>query len=153
MIRVFGSLSLALLITLYFGASDLKYQTQEAREELREVDRAIDLEKEAISVLSAEWSHLTRPGNLRKLAEAHLGLDTVRAEQIAAIEDVPWLGFNLFDQEPAGVPVRYDAAPHSKPVIDLPVRNMPVETVSVRPEQHFITIAQVEFHQNERWAY
>ena len=153
MIRVFSSLSLALLIALYFGASDLKYQTQEAREELREVDRAIDREKEAISVLSAEWSHLTRPGNLRKLAEAHLGLDTVRAEQIAAIEDVPWLGFNLFDQDPTGVPVRYDAAPHVNPAVALPARNGPAQKTIVRPEHHFITIAQVEFHQNERWAY
>ena len=145
MIRVFSSLSLALLIALYFGASDLKYETQEAREELQQIDRAIDREKEAINVLSAEWSHLTRPSNLRKLAEAHLGLDTVRAEQIAAIEDVPWLGYNLFDKDMGGVPVRYNAVPRAKPAIVLPARNE-----FVGSESHFITVAQIELDRDER---
>lgn len=145
MIRIFGSLSLVLLVSLYFGASNLKYETRDAREELQELDREIDREKEAISVLSAEWSYLTRPDNLRKLAETHLGLDTVRAEQVAAIEDIPWLGYNLFDQDPAGVPVSYDSVPRPKPSVVVPVQEA--------PETRFITIAQVNFDRDERWGY
>lgn len=148
MIRVFGSLSLALLIALYFGASNLKYETKEAREELRDIDREISREKEAISILSAEWSHLTRPGNLRKLAEAHLGLDTVRAEQIAAIEDVPWLGFNLFDQDPTGVPVRYQVEPQPKAKVFLAAG-----TVIIEPEPRLVRVAQAEFGPDDRRGY
>ena len=148
MIRVFGSLSLALLIALYFGASDIKYETKEAREELRDVNREIDREREAISVLSAEWSHLTRPGNLRKLAEAHLGLDTVRAEQIAAIEDVPWLGFNLFDEDPSGVPVRHESEPRSKPN-----QRPPADRVIVSAGSSLVRFAQVELSPDDRRGY
>lgn len=148
MIRVFASLSLALLIALYFGASDLKMQTREAREDLRDTDRAIEREKEAINVLSAEWSYLTRPSNLRKLAEAHLGLDLVRPEQIAALEDVPWLGFNLFEETPGAVPVRKDARPRQEPPISIATGPTVVKTVPP-----VITIAQVSTFRDERWGY
>lgn len=145
MIRIFASLSLTLLVALYFGASDLKLQTREAREELRDVDRAIEREKEAISVLSAEWSHLTRPSNLRKLAEAHLGLDLVRAEQIAAIEDVPYLGFDLFDKDPQAIPVRHKEMPLARP------QTTPQsDSVLTLNETGLITVAQVDLFQFER---
>lgn len=149
MIRVFASLSLALLIALYFGASDLKYETKEAREELQDIDRSIEREKEAISVLSAEWSHLTRPDNLRKLAAAHLGLDLVRAEQIAAIEDVPFLGFDLFDKEPGAVPVRHETRPPQKPQVSIAA----VGPGSAEGAPLALTLAQVEFFRDERQGY
>lgn len=129
MIRVFASLSLTVLIALYFGTNNLKFETREAKKELRQIDRAIDREKEAINVLSAEWSHLTRPGNIRKLAETHLGLDVVRAEQIAAMEDIPWLGFNLFDDNPEAIPVRTPQEPRIAP--DNNLRDPGVSYISV----------------------
>ena len=129
MIRVFASLSLTLLVSLYFGTNNLRFETREAKKELRQVDRAIAREKEAISVLSAEWSHLTRPDHLRQLAATYLGLDTVRAEQIAAMEDIPWLGFNLFDDNPEAVPVR--SVPRSAPEFHDPDSGLAISYISV----------------------
>lgn len=148
MIRVFASLSLTLLIALYFGTNNLKFETREARKELRELDRAIDREKEAINVLSAEWSHLTRPGNLRKLAEAHLGLDVVRAEQIAAMEDVPWLGFNLFDDNLEAIPVRLPPR-HTSPLQRSPAsdRRGPAPGVS------YVSLASLDDTRAKGWSH
>jgi cell division protein FtsL len=142
MIRIFASISLAFLMALYFGASDLKYETQEAKKELRDVERQIGEEKEAISVLSAEWSHLTRPENLRQLAQSHLGLDRVRVEQIAAIEDVPYLGMDIFEQPLDAVPVDY--LPRKKPQGSR-LKSSPPTYPGMVPFQ----VAQVEFVQIE----
>lgn len=155
--RVLYALSASLLIVLYFGASDLKYKTLEAKDDLRDVERAIALEAQEIKVLNAEWSHLTRPDNLRKLAQAHLGLGAVRVEQIAAIEDVPYLGMNLFDQIEEAIPVKYQNGPRNKPNNlrnNLPVnrpsnRNLdPVPSVS--PLDGPIQVAQIELVLVER---
>lgn len=143
MIRIFASLSLTVLMALYFGTNNLKFETREAKKELREVDRAIDREMEAINVLSAEWSHLTRPSNIRRLAETHLGLDVVRAEQIAAMEDVPWLGFNLFDDNPEAIPVRMP--PHRPRA--MPDRNFPDRGVS------YISVASLDETQAKGWSH
>lgn len=143
MIRVFASLSLTVLIALYFGTNNLKFETREAKKELRQIDRAIDREKEAISVLSAEWSHLTRPSNIRKLAETHLGLDVVRAEQIAAMEDVPWLGFNLFDDNPEAIPVRLP--PRGPRVVSGPKFRAPAVS--------YISVASLDETQAKGWSH
>lgn len=142
MIRVFASLSLTLLVALYFGTNNLKFETREAKKELQQVDRAIAREKEAISVLSAEWSHLTRPDHLRELAATYLGLDTVRAEQIAAMEDIPWLGFNLFDDNPEAVPVRIN--PRAAPEFYDPDAGSAIS---------YISVASLDETQSKGWSH
>jgi hypothetical protein len=113
--RFLVSLSVVSLMALYFIASDLKYQTQDARKQLREVEIAIGYEKETLKVLGAEWSHLTRPENLRQLSQAHLGLNNVRVEQFASIEDVPYLGMDYFDRDEDTPALQYASTPREKP--------------------------------------
>lgn len=111
--RIFYALTFVLLVSLYFGASDLKYKTLTAKEELQRVEIAIARERDEIRVLKAEWSHLTRPDNLRKLSDEFLALENVRVEQIAAMEDVPYLGVNIFDKTEGAMPINFE--PRSKP--------------------------------------
>ncbi len=38
--------------------------------------------------LNAEWSSLTRPDRLKRLAEQHLGLTTLKAQQIVKLSEL-----------------------------------------------------------------
>ncbi|MCF6271909.1 MAG: cell division protein FtsL [Rhodobacteraceae bacterium] len=49
----------------------VNYRVQEAKFRVEKLARAIDREREAISVLGAEWAYLNRPGRLRALAETY----------------------------------------------------------------------------------
>ena len=103
------------LVGVFFWAGEFKSGTRVAKRELASVQTAIEFERDKVRVLKAEWSHRTEPTTLRRLSEAHLGLSAVRIEQIAAIEDVPYLGMNLDDEEYDAMPVDFAATPRQKP--------------------------------------
>lgn len=55
-----------------FGLFHIKHKVQSLKKDLLEVNREIMEDKEAIHVLEAEWTYLTRPDRIEKLAELHL---------------------------------------------------------------------------------
>jgi hypothetical protein len=59
----------------------INYQVQGSEDELKEINRNIDLEKTALHVLRAEWSHLNEPNRLRELVTRHLNLVPLMPEQ------------------------------------------------------------------------
>jgi cell division protein FtsL len=69
-----GALSLVLFT--------VKYQVQDLEHELKTLVRNIDANQRAIHVLNAEWSHLNNTDRLRRLAERHLGMQPVGADQL-----------------------------------------------------------------------
>ena len=107
----------AMIVAHFFWAGEFKDGTREVKNELHYVNQSLVKERERVRVLKAEWAHRTEPETLMRLAQDHLGLGAVRIEQIATIEDVPYLGMNLYEDELEATPVNYADAPRRKPSI------------------------------------
>jgi hypothetical protein len=78
------------------SAAALTYKTKrEAEEQLAAVQKIqaqIHYEEETIDLLKADWSLLTQPSRLQKLADVYksqLGLEPVNAHQIGGLDDIP----------------------------------------------------------------
>jgi cell division protein FtsL len=69
-----------------------------ARAKAEMVDNA-----EAIKLLKAEWSSLTRPERIQQLAEQHLGMKRIEPDQFVSAEELPQRMQDLAKAEaPAG---------------------------------------------------
>ncbi|MBE0695141.1 MAG: hypothetical protein IH590_18845 [Aquamicrobium sp.] len=84
------------LIAVMVCAAGFTYTTKHAAEaelsKVRKLESAIRFEEETIDVLKADWSLLTQPSRLQRLAEAYreeLHLAPVEAHQIAEIDELP----------------------------------------------------------------
>ena len=84
------------LIAVMVCAAGFTYMTKHDAEaelsKLRKLEAAIRFEEETIDVLKADWSLLTQPSRLQKLAEAYreeLHLVPVEAHQIGDIAELP----------------------------------------------------------------
>ncbi len=86
--------SYILLITipclLGFGILVMKNQVQGLERQLVSINKTIQDDIKTIHVLKAEWSHLNNPGRLRQLAEKHILLNPVQAEQIINYSALPF---------------------------------------------------------------
>ncbi|MEO5373255.1 MAG: hypothetical protein H7840_03130 [Alphaproteobacteria bacterium] len=67
----------------------LKHEVQSLEDELNAVNRDIRAGHETIHVLKAEWSFLNDPARLRRLAETHLQMTSLRPEQITTVAVLP----------------------------------------------------------------
>jgi cell division protein FtsL len=82
-------LALALTALVAFGLYRLSYAVTRLQDELAEYNRAIMHDREAIQVLNAEWSYLTRPEALEELANRNLDLHPLLPNQITTVADLP----------------------------------------------------------------
>ena len=70
----------------------VKYRSEAVAERVADLQRAVDEEQEAISLLKAEWSYLIQPSRVQDLIERHqerLELVPVSPEQIGTFADLP----------------------------------------------------------------
>lgn len=70
----------------------VKYRSEAVAERVADLQRAVDEEHEAISLLKAEWSYLIQPSRVQDLIERHqerLELVPVSPEQIRTFADLP----------------------------------------------------------------
>ena len=70
----------------------VKYRSEAVAERVTGLQRAVDEEREAISLLKAEWSYLIQPSRVQELIERHqsrLELQPVSPEQIGTFADIP----------------------------------------------------------------
>ena len=70
----------------------VKYRSEAVAERVAGLQRAVDEEREAISLLKAEWSYLIQPLRVQDLIERHQGrfeLVPVSPEQIGTFADLP----------------------------------------------------------------
>ena len=104
------------LIAAMVAAAAFTYTTKHAAEaeysKVRKLEAAIRFEEETIDVLKADWSLLTQPARLQRLAEAYreeLQLSPVEAHQIATMEELPQRPLRIEDivgeDAMAGAPV------------------------------------------------
>lgn len=88
------SATLALWVTLTFllgsGLLVMKNQVQNLENRLVGINKDIQEDIKTIHILKAEWSHLNSPTRLRQLAEKHILLNPVKAEQIINYSQVPF---------------------------------------------------------------
>lgn len=78
---------IALTVTLYF----VKTHAQSARDDVRQLTKAIESEEAAIRVLRAELAYLESPVRLSELNDTHLSLTPILPERelkVEAIADV-----------------------------------------------------------------
>jgi len=85
-----ASLVWLLLVLLAGGALFfLKFRVHELEGELVRLNRTLLAEQEALHVLAAEWSYLSRPERLAELSHRLLTLQPLAPEQLVPIEAVP----------------------------------------------------------------
>lgn len=103
-----AALVLAVLVSGFFLYS-LEHATRGLEREIAATDAKIADAKENIKLLSAEWSSLTRPDRLQRLAEQHLKLQTIKAQQIVKLEELgmkvpaePIMKLEEQDKDPIG---------------------------------------------------
>ena len=92
------------LIAVMVSAAALTYKTKrEAEEQLAAVQKIqaqIRYEEDTTDLLKADWSLLTQPSRLQKLAEIYksqLELEPVNARQIVGLDDLPAKPVNIQD--------------------------------------------------------
>ena len=84
------SLWVTLTCLVGFGMFVMKNQVQTLENRLVSINKGIEDDIKTIHILQAEWSHLNSPSRLRKLAEKHISLNPVRAEQIINYSALPF---------------------------------------------------------------
>ncbi len=67
----------------------VKYQTIYASEQIVKVRHLIAKERDAISLLRAEYAHLIRPDRLQALADTQLDMQRLALNQIVTADDLP----------------------------------------------------------------
>jgi hypothetical protein len=83
-------------LTLWFGlviaASLLLYHTSDRVEalnhQLRDIDTAINAERESIHVLKAEWAYLADPARIASASERHLPLRPTLPQQVITMNEL-----------------------------------------------------------------
>ena len=86
--------ALTVLTAVIFATFIMKNRVQDLEKELNRINRDISEDIKNIHILKAEWSHLNNPERLRSLAQKHIDLNPVKAEQIISYAALP------FDYEP-----------------------------------------------------
>ncbi|MGZ9105458.1 MAG: cell division protein FtsL [Rhodoplanes sp.] len=80
-----GILAVGLALVLF----SIKYEVQDLKDELSEVNGQIVAEQRALHILHAEWSHLTDPERLMTLSRKHLDLEPLLPEQLGSFAALP----------------------------------------------------------------
>ncbi len=65
-----------------------KHETRELEARAAELSREISEQTRALAVLRAEWTYLTRPERLERIARERMGLEPVKAEQIRSFAEI-----------------------------------------------------------------
>lgn len=82
---LFGVLAVGLALVLF----SIKYEVQDLKNELSDVNGQIVAEQRALHILHAEWSHLTDPERLMTLSDNHLDLEPLLPEQLGSFAALP----------------------------------------------------------------
>ena len=92
------------LIAVMVSAAALTYKIKRDAEEqlaaVHKIEAQIRYEEDTIDLLKADWSLLTQPSRLQKLAElykAQLALEPVSARQIVGLGDLPAKALDIQD--------------------------------------------------------
>jgi hypothetical protein len=110
---VFRTTDIVLIAVMVAGAAftyTTKHEAENRLAEVRNIERQIRFERDTIDVLKADWSLLTQPSRLQKLAEIYsseLQLAPIEAHQIVGLDELPMRPLEIEDiissQPPGGM--------------------------------------------------
>jgi cell division protein FtsL len=86
MLRFLNIVAVLLAGAFAFFLYSMKYETQSLEKRKAGLERQKEDLHRSIAVLRAEWSHLTRPERVERLARLHLGMKPLEVHQIAQLE-------------------------------------------------------------------
>lgn len=92
MFRTSDIVLIAVMVSAAAFTYKTKHEAENRRDEVRRIETQIRLEQDTITLLKADWSLLTQPSRLQKLADiyrAELALQPVEAHQIVGLEQLP----------------------------------------------------------------
>ena len=87
--RIIHVCAIALLVGSAVYAYSIKYETIWYAEQVVKLKNKIQREHEDISVLRAEWAHLTRPERIQTLVDRHMETQVLSLSQIVRATDLP----------------------------------------------------------------
>jgi hypothetical protein len=79
-----------LCATLALGIYDIKYSVKNARKVTAEMEAELLRERKRVHMLEVEWTLLTRPERISALAQKHLHLVPINAQEIMDEEQGAW---------------------------------------------------------------
>jgi hypothetical protein len=85
----------------------LKYRAEAVSERVAKLQKQVDAEKEAISLLKAEWSFLIQPSRIQALVERHnerLQLEPLDPSQVTHLDTIPARPVGLVSAENSTLP-------------------------------------------------
>jgi hypothetical protein len=92
MVRVLNFFCVAMMGLSILALYHVSESTRLATVDLAHVDRQIDKERGAISVLETEWERVASPEQIASLATTRLGLDNTATVQLSSLELLPRRG-------------------------------------------------------------
>lgn len=90
MIRLSTILWVITIALSAFGLYSVKFQVQTIRSQIADVSHELDMERESLNVVAAEWAYLNRPDRLEKLAATYLSSKEVGVDQVADVQAIPF---------------------------------------------------------------
>ena len=101
MLKIINAFLVMTVLVSGYALYGLEHATRGEERRIAVTRQKIDEAREAIKLLKAEWSSLTRPERIQKLAEQNLNLEPTRAQQFVSLDD-------LLTKVPASVPVKLE---------------------------------------------
>ena len=89
MLRFLNIAAILALVGSAIYAYSIKYQTSYRAEQIVKTKLEIKAEHDAIAVLRAEWSFMTRPERVQQLADRYLDLQPLTADKIEPARELP----------------------------------------------------------------
>jgi len=86
--RVVNFTLFGVMIGLLMLIYQQKHETRQLEARAGELSREISEQTRALAVLRAEWTYLTRPERLEKIAQERMGLEPVKPEQIKPFAEI-----------------------------------------------------------------
>lgn len=90
MIRLSMIIWVAVVAVSAFALYSVKFKVQTIRTQIADVSQQLEMERESMNVVAAEWAYLNRPDRLQKLAASYLKTEEVTVEQIAEVTAIPF---------------------------------------------------------------
>jgi cell division protein FtsL len=76
------------LVAIAYVIYQVKYETRALDAQILSLNKKIEEERDAISVLRAEWSLLNRPERIERLAKKYLKLEPAKPSQLVTVDTV-----------------------------------------------------------------
>jgi len=111
MLKVLNSILIAALLVGAFIVYSLEYSIKKKEREIVRIDRKMIKVRETNALLNAEWSKLSAPARLQRLAENYLKMEPVKASQVLSANQL----IKILPERPAINP----AAANKDPIAEM----------------------------------